>query len=87
MSEHEPSTRITLRHVYADQQEMKLLLRQVAAQLPVVAERLAEHERDTAEILKDHESRIRQLEQRLWKIFGAIAVIAGLAPFLARMLP
>lgn len=83
----EPSTRITLRHVYVDQQEMKLLLQQVAQQLPNLAQKLIEHEADTQKLLEDHERRLRGLEQRLWKLFGAIAVIAGLAPFLARLLP
>ena len=87
MSEHEPSTRITLRHVYQDQQEMKLLLQQVAQQLPILRKSLDDHERETAQIVSDHENRIRQLETKLWKLFGAIAVIAGLAPFLARLLP
>ena len=86
MSE-EPSTRITLRHVYQEQQEMKALLQQVAAHLPNVAAKLEEHERETGHILRDHENRIRGLEQRLWKIFGAVAVVAGMAPFLARLLP
>jgi uncharacterized membrane-anchored protein YhcB (DUF1043 family) len=85
MSE-EPSTRITLRHVYQDQQEMKALLQQVAAHLPNVAQKLEEHERETGEILKDHENRLRQLEQRLWKVFGAIALIAASAPFIATLI-
>lgn len=83
----EPSTRITLRHVYQEQQEMKALLQQVAAHLPNVAQKLEEHERETGEILKDHESRLRAVEQRLWKVFGAIALIAASAPFLARLMP
>lgn len=87
MGEHEPSTRITLRHVYQEQQEMKVLLQQVASQLPILRKSLDDHERETASIVQDHENRIRQLETKLWKLFGAIAVIAGLAPFLARMLP
>ena len=87
MPDQEPSTRITLRHVYQDQQEMKVLLQQVAAQLPVLRKSLDDHERETASIVADHENRIRQLETKLWKLFGAIAVIAGLAPFLARMIP
>jgi uncharacterized membrane-anchored protein YhcB (DUF1043 family) len=86
MSE-EPSTRITLRHVYQEQQEMKALLQQVAAHLPNVAKKLEEHERETGEILKDHENRLRQLEQRLWKVFGAIALLAAASPFIARLLP
>lgn len=87
MADQEPSTRITLRHVYQDQQEMKVLLQQVAAQLPVLRKSLDDHERETASIVADHENRIRQLETKLWKLFGAIAVIAGLAPFIARLLP
>ena len=83
----EPSTRITLRHVYQEQQEMKALLQQVAAHLPNVAQKLEEHERETADILKDHEGRLRAVEQRLWKVFGAIALIAASAPFLARLMP
>lgn len=66
---------------------MKELLQRVAAHLPAVAERLAEHERDTNKILEDHEHRLRNVEQRIWKIFGAVALIAGAAPFLARLLP
>jgi biopolymer transport protein ExbB/TolQ len=83
----EPSTRITLRHVYQEQQEMKVLLQQVAAHLPNVAQKLEEHERETADILRDHESRLRAVEQRLWKVFGAIAIIAAATPFLARLVP
>ena len=86
MSE-EPSTRITLRHVYQEQQEMKALLQTVAAHLPNVAQKLEEHERETADILKDHEGRLRAVEQRLWKVFGAIAIIAASAPFLAKAMP
>ena len=81
----EPSTRITLRHVYQEQQKMALLLQQVAGHLPNVAQKLEQHERETAEILKDHESRLRQVEQRLWKVFGAIALIAASAPFIANL--
>ena len=61
MSEQEPSTRITLRHVYAEQQEMKALLQKVAAHLPNVAQKLETHEIDTSKLLADHESRIRGL--------------------------
>lgn len=83
----EPSTRITLRHVYEEQQEMKRLLQRVSENLPTVAQKLEEHERETNEILKDHETRLRLLEQKLWKVFGAIALVAGAAPFLARLMP
>jgi hypothetical protein len=86
MSE-EPSTRITLRHVFEEQQEMKRLLQRVSENLPNVAQKLEEHERETNEILKDHETRLRILEQKLWKVFGAIALVAGSAPFLARLMP
>jgi uncharacterized membrane-anchored protein YhcB (DUF1043 family) len=81
------SFRITIRHVWEEQQEMKRLLQRVSEHLPTVAERLSEHEAETAAILKDHEDRLRQIESRLWKLFGALALIAGAAPFIARMLP
>ena len=84
MSE-EPSTRITLRHVFQEQQEMKLLLQNVAQHLPNVAQKLEEHERETHKILTDHENRIRGLEQRLWKIFGAVAIVAGATPVMVAM--
>lgn len=87
MADQEPSTRITLRHVWQEQQEMKELLQKVAQHLPTVAERLEEHERDTKKILDDHETRLRKVEANLWKVFGAIALIAGAAPFLARLMP
>jgi hypothetical protein len=81
------SFRVTLRHVWEEQQEMNRLLQKLSDQLPTVAQKLEIHERDTAEILKDHENRLRQIESKMWKLFGAIAIIAGLAPFLARLLP
>lgn len=62
------------------------MLQRVSDALPTVARQLEAHERETEIILKDHENRLRQVEQRLWKVFGAIAIIAGAAPFLARLL-
>ena len=81
-----PAFRVTMRHVWEEQQEMKRLLQKVSDQLPNVAHKLEVHERETHQILTDHENRLRQVEQRLWKIFGAIAIIAGAAPFLARLM-
>ena len=78
--------RVTMRHLWEEQQEMKRLLQKVSDQLPNVAMKLEVHERETHKILTDHENRLRQVEQRLWKIFGAIAIIAGAAPFLARLM-
>ena len=66
---------------------MRRLLQSVSDQLPTVAKKLEEHERETGDILKDHEARLRSVEQKLWKVFGAIAIIAGAAPFVARLLP
>jgi archaellum component FlaC len=86
MAEETGSFRVTMRHVWEEQQEMKRLLQKVSDQLPTVADKLAIHEKETGEILKDHENRLRSVEQRLWKVFGAIAIIAGAAPFIARML-
>jgi hypothetical protein len=79
--------RVTMRHLWEEQQEMKRLLQKVTDQMPNIAMKLEVHERETHKILTDHESRLRQVEQRLWKVFGAIALIAGAAPFLARMMP
>jgi uncharacterized membrane-anchored protein YhcB (DUF1043 family) len=87
MSEETGSFRVTMRHVWEEQQEMKRLLQKVSDQLPTVAQKLEIHERETAEILKDHEDRLRQIESKMWKIFGAIALVAGAAPFLARLMP
>jgi uncharacterized membrane-anchored protein YhcB (DUF1043 family) len=81
------SYRITIRHVYEEQQQMRRLLQSLSDHLPTVAKKLEEHERETNEILKDHEARLRNVEQKLWKVFGAIAIIAGAAPFVARLLP
>jgi hypothetical protein len=81
------SFRITLRHVWEEQQEMRRLLQTLSDTMPGVADKLAEHERETADILKDHETRLRSVESKLWKMFGAIAVIAGAAPFIARLIP
>ena len=81
------SFRVTMRHLWEEQQEMKRLLQKLSDQLPTVAQKLEIHERETHKILTDHENRLRQVEQRLWKVFGAIALIAGAAPFLARLMP
>ena len=81
------SFRITIRHVWEEQQEMKRLLQRVSDNLPTVAQKLEKHEEDTAEILRDHEDRLRQIESKMWKIFGGVALVAGAAPFLARLLP
>lgn len=81
------SYRITIRHVYEEQQEMRRLLQSLSDSLPTVAKKLDDHERATNEMLKDHETRLRNVEQKLWKVFGAIAIIAGAAPFVARLLP
>jgi archaellum component FlaC len=80
------SFRVTMRHLWEEQQEMKRLLQKVSDQLPNVAMRLEVHEKETHKILSDHENRLRQIESRLWKLFGALALIAGAAPFLARLL-
>lgn len=81
------SFRITIRHVWEEQQEMKRLLQRVSEHLPTVAQKLEAHEQETGEILKDHENRLREIESKMWKIFGAIALVAGAAPFLARLIP
>jgi hypothetical protein len=65
---------------------MKVMLQRVSDHLPTVARQLETHERETHLILQDHENRLRQVEQRLWKVFGAIAIIAGAAPFIARLM-
>jgi hypothetical protein len=78
--------RVTMRHLWEEQQEMKRLLQKVTDQMPNIAMKLEVHERETHKILTDHENRLRQVEQRLWKVFGAIAIIAGAAPFIARMM-
>ena len=81
------SFRITIRHVWEEQQQMRRLLQTLSDTMPSLAVKLEAHERDTAEILKDHETRLRSVESKLWKVFGAIAIIAGAAPFIARMIP
>jgi pyridoxal biosynthesis lyase PdxS len=81
------SFRITIRHVWEEQQEMKRLLQRLSDHLPNVAEKLETHERETGEILKDHEARLRKLEVNVYRAGGAIALVAGSAPFLARLLP
>lgn len=85
-SEDTGTYRITIRHVWEEQQEMKRILQSLSDHLPNVANKLETHERETHKILTDHESRLRQVEQRLWKVFGAIAIIAGAAPFIARLM-
>jgi hypothetical protein len=76
-----------MRHVWEEQQEMKKLLQRLSDHVPTVAQKLEEHEVETGKTLSDHEHRIRALESRMWRLFGALGLIAFAAPFLARMIP
>ena len=86
MTDDTGAFRVTMRHVWEEQQEMKRILQTLSDNLPNLAEKLETHERETGEILRDHENRLRTIESRLWKLFGALALIAGAAPFIARIM-
>lgn len=81
--EVEPAVRITLKDVWTEQRDMKEQLMRLVDQLP-------DHIKDTNARLDDHETRMRQLERRVWGAIGggsliitlATLIIGGLALFL-----
>ncbi|WP_193510494.1 hypothetical protein [Cryobacterium sp. BB736] len=77
--ETEPAIRVTLRDVYADVQDMKRILQDVAAKLP-------EHMEQTRSRLNDHEKRIRSLETRVLMAFGGFGLLTIASPFLLKVL-
>lgn len=78
MTTEEPTARITLTTVYKELTELSRTVTQLTERLPT-------HVEATESKLKDHERRIRTLEQRMWLAVGAFGLIAAVSPYLSRL--
>jgi len=82
----EPSARITLKEVYTQVQEMKLLLERLANSLPSMSKQLDELESDVKDQLADHEKRIRVTEKRVWQIMAIAGFVSAAMPVIVRFM-
>ena len=81
----EPSARITLKEVYNQVQKIQSTLENLASQLPGISQKLDKLEAEVNKgfesrdvKLNDHEERIRKVEMNLWKLFGALGLVAAI---------
>ena len=78
----ESSTRITMKELYIQVQKIQSMLERLGNQLPGIADKLDDLERDVNVRLTDHETRIRRIETNMWKAFGALGLIAAVVPWI-----
>lgn len=77
----ESSTRITMKELYIQVQKIQSMLERLGNQLPGISEKLDDLERDVQVRLTDHEQRIRRIETNMWKMFGALGLVAAVVPW------
>ena len=70
------TVRVSMKDIYVEVQRQGRLLEKIANALP-----------DSEDKIDDHEARIRKLEMRMGWAVGGFGLIAGLAPFLVRLIP
>lgn len=56
------------------------------ADVRYIRQQVERNELDMRAVIKDHEARIRLLEQYRWWIIGAVAASAGIATFIERLI-
>lgn len=78
----ESSTRITMKELYIQVQKIQSMLERLGNQLPGIADKLDDLEKDVNVRLTDHETRIRRIETNMWKAFGALGLIAAVVPWI-----
>lgn len=78
----ESSTRITLKELYLQVQKIQSMLEKLSNQFPGISDKLDELEKDVTTRLNDHEQRLRRVEMNLWKMFGALGLVAAVVPWL-----
>lgn len=78
----ESSTRITLKELYVQVQKIQSMLERLSGQLPGIAEKLDELERDVNTRLNDHEERLRKVEMRMWQAIGVLSFAFAILPTL-----
>ena len=83
----ESSTRITMKELYIQVQKIQSMLEKLTAQMPSISDKLDELEQDVADQLADHEQRIRKVEMNMWKMFGALGLVAAVVPTVLNLMP
>lgn len=78
----ESSTRITLKELYIQVQKIQSMLERLEGQLPGIAEKLDDLERDVNSRLNDHEARLRKVEMRMWQGIGILSFAFAVVPML-----
>ena len=69
-----------MKELYIQVQKIQSMLEKLTAQMPSISDKLDELERDVADQLSDHEQRIRKVEMNMWKMFGALGLVAAIVP-------
>ena len=77
----ESSTRITMKELYIQVQKIQSMLERLGNQLPGISEKLDDLEKDVNVRLTDHETRLRRIETNMWKMFGALGLVAAVVPW------
>lgn len=77
----ESSTRITMKELYIQVQKIQSMLERLGNQLPGISEKLDDLEKDVNVRLTDHETRLRRVETNMWKLFGALGLVAAVVPW------
>ena len=78
----ESSARITLKELYIQVQKIQSMLEKLSNQLPSIADKLDELEKDVTNRLDDHERRLRTVEMRMWQAIGILSFAFAVIPML-----
>lgn len=78
----ESTARITLKELYIQVQKIQSMLERLEGQLPGIAEKLDDLERDVNSRLNDHEARLRKVEMRMWQAIGVLSFAFAILPTL-----
>lgn len=78
----ESSTRITLKELYIQVQKIQSMLEKLTNQLPGIAEKLDDLEKDVQNRLDDHEQRLRKVEMRMWQAIGVLSFAFAILPMI-----
>ena len=81
----ESSARITLKELYVQVQKIQSMLERLEGQLPGIADKLDDLERDVNNRLNDHEERLRKVEMRMWQAIGVLSFAFAIVPTLLKL--
>jgi len=81
----ESSARITLKELYVQVQKIQSMLERLEGQLPGIADKLDDLERDVNNRLNDHEERLRKVEMRMWQAIGVLSFAFAIVPTLLNL--